>query len=224
MVAKMPERRAIPDGTRFDRLVVMAQADPIPNPIGGKLYRVKAKCDCGKIIVTLESSLKSGNTKSCGCVRSEKFNIGDVRRTHGKRRTSEYHIWASMVQRCTNPKNSSYHSYGGRGISVCDQWLIFEKFFSDMGERPAGKSIDRIDNNGNYEPGNCRWATDREQHANKRNSKLVTLDGEVITTAEAMRKLGIGKMRALYMMRATGCTRQEAIDYFAAKRKEKGSD
>lgn len=89
-----------------------------------------------------------------------------------------------MLARCDNPKNPAYPRYGGRGITVCDRWRTFEGFLADMGERPAGKSIERINNDGNYEPGNCRWATAKEQNLNTRSNRLVTIDGETRPLAE----------------------------------------
>lgn len=90
------------------------------------------------------------------------------RRAKGRAGTSTYYIWAAMIQRCTNPKNRDYKNYGARGITVCDRWRDFTNFLADMGEKPDGLSIDRIDNDGNYEPGNCRWATPAQQASNKR--------------------------------------------------------
>jgi hypothetical protein len=215
----VPSRKPVQVGEKFGKLTVISSADPIPNKWGGNLYRVNAQCDCGRGIVVLESSLKSGNTKSCGCVFLSYSRSGKAARTHGMRKTSTYGIWAGMVQRCKNPNLPSFDAYGGRGILLCDRWRKFENFLADMGERPPGKTLDRIDNDGNYEPGNCRWATDAQQRANKRDSKLVMLDGEIMTTAEALRKIGWSPTRVLDRMRHHGCTRQEAIDYYANKRK-----
>ena len=97
--------------------------------------------------------------------------FGDKKRTHGRSRTALYLRWQEMIQRCTNPKTAGWELYGGRGISVCGRWHKFENFLADMGEPPPGKTIDRINNDGNYEPGNCRWATQSEQNLNTRRSK-----------------------------------------------------
>jgi hypothetical protein len=99
-------------------------------------------------------------------------------KTHGRTKSKAYRCWDSMKQRCLNQKDNAYQSYGGRGIKVCDTWMQFEAFYQDMGDPPKGMTIDRIDNNGDYEPGNCRWATKVEQSRNKRSNVWLTVDGE----------------------------------------------
>ena len=150
------------EGQRFGRLVVVSVRGR------GKDHHVswECLCDCGKRSIVRSSSLMSGQTKSCGCFQIEKAT------SHNGRHRPEYNTWATMLQRCMNPNNPSYKDYGGRGITVCDDWLKFENFFRDMGKRPTPKhSIDRKENGGNYEPGNCRWATNTEQAMNKRTLK-----------------------------------------------------
>lgn len=127
-------------------------------------------CECGEQITAFRSNLVTGRSTSCGCRRKE--TLSRVRTTHGKRSSSEYRVWLGMKQRCLNPKNPSYSYYGGRGIRVCDSWVgSFEMFLSDMGPRPSlAYSIDRRNNDGNYEPGNCIWATHTEQMNNTRRN------------------------------------------------------
>ena len=147
------------------------------------------KCDCGKVVEKAKNLVIRGNTKSCGCLNSE---LAAQRKfTHGKSKTPVYKIWNYMIKRCNNPKYPYYYDYGGRGIKVCDRWMKFENFYEDMGERPEGKSLDRIDNDGDYCKENCRWATRMEQNNNKRNNIILTLNGESHTLSDWGRILGI---------------------------------
>ena len=143
------------------------------------------KCSCGKEKVVRGASLKTGTSKSCGCKGH------DWCRTHGMEGTSIYNTWAGMLQRCNNKNYHQFHHYGGRGITVCDEWRKFETFYADMGGRPEGRSLDRIDNDGNYCKDNCRWATKKEQIRNRRTSTFLTYKGQTLSVSGWAEELGI---------------------------------
>jgi hypothetical protein len=155
-------------------------APPVPGSIAAR-RRVSVRCDCGaERILTVQDFLR-GKTRSCGCLKRSTCasNLGQYAKTgrrpkHGHaagRVTATYRSWAGIIQRCTNPRSRSWKWYGARGIAVCDRWRDFEAFLADMGPRSNDKhSIDRINNEGDYEPGNCRWATPQEQRSNQRRT------------------------------------------------------
>lgn len=154
-------------GERFGRLVVVERSGSTPK--GGA--RWLCRCDCGSDATVAAGNLRGGSTRSCGCLGSELSSARAA--THRMSKTPTYVSWSAMIQRCTNPKAHGAHNYSGRGIGVCERWRSFENFLSDMGERPAGATLDRFpDGDGNYEPANCRWATKTEQARNARYTKL----------------------------------------------------
>ncbi len=148
-------------GQRFDRLMVIKRVD---NDKWGQA-RWLCQCDCGQMLTVVGNDLRRHHTQSCGCLSREQ------KKRHGLCASLIYCTWENMIQRCTNFKAINYKNYGGRGIKVCKRWLKFENFLEDMGERPLGKTIDRIDNNQGYHKMNCRWATVQEQNKNKRSTK-----------------------------------------------------
>lgn len=169
-------------GDRFGKLVVLGQG---PSHGPSKEFKLTCRCDCGEITHTFARHLRSGEKRSCReCERPEPSD-GNY--------CAEYNIWNHMNARCANPNAREFPGYGGRGITVCERWRTsFFSFLSDVGPRPSTKhSIDRIDNNGNYEPANCRWATREEQANNKRTNRFVMLRGERMTIANCARLTGV---------------------------------
>lgn len=159
-------------GQTFGDLTVIARA-PVPRLQPRKAFW-RCRCICGRETVVIAHALHSGNTQSCGCRRSRVARENKWKHGHAQvgAYTPEYTTWCGMISRCENPKETSFVNYGGRGIRICDRWRSdYTAFFADMGPRPsAGHSIDRINNEGHYEPGNCRWATRVQQNNNTRRS------------------------------------------------------
>lgn len=165
-------------GQRFGRLTVVSRGD---QDAGGRATW-NVLCDCGTRRQVAGYSLRAGLSKSCGCLQAL---LRAEARPLTTEYAAEYSTWLQMRGRCSNPKATHFARYGGRGIRVCERWAEFEAFLADMGPRPsASHSIDRIDNDGNYEPGNCRWATDCEQANNQSRNVRVTIEGVTKTVAE----------------------------------------
>lgn len=174
-------------GMRFARLVVLHE---VSERIRGGLAW-ECECDCGVICTIMSAHLIRGNSKSCGCLKQEIFL--SHARTHGMSKTPEFRTWRAMKSRCCNPGNTEFKNYGGRGITICDRWLnSFENFYADMGAKPTpGHSIERKNNNGNYEPCNCYWATKQEQVSNTRRSRFLVMDGRRQTASQWARELSV---------------------------------
>lgn len=182
----------VKDGQVYGLLTVIGVIPGKINKCSGERY-VYCQCECGNKSVHKSGNLRNGHTKSCGCYRKS-FMM-----THGNciehKHSPEYSSWSHVISRCYSSKNKHFHNYGGRGISVCDRWRnSFENFLADMGPRPdKNHSIDRIDNNGNYEPGNCRWASRKQQNFNKRTTKIIEYNGVSHTIDEWSDITGVNK-------------------------------
>lgn len=166
-------------GQRFGRLTAISY-------FGGKW---DCACECGARVWVKTVNLTDGNSKSCGCLKRE---LGVMKVKHGMSHAPEYSSWESMKDRCTNENCPAYAHYGGRGIGFIDRWKSFECFYEDLGPRPGpGYSLDRIDVNGNYEPGNCRWATTKEQQRNRRDNVVMTYCGVTAALSELCERFGV---------------------------------
>jgi len=176
----------------------------------GKSTMWRCRCKCGKITSVAVDAFTGGNVKSCGCwIKSHPSN-----RKHGMRYTPEYDTWRNMRRRCCIKNNKRNKNYGGRGITVCDRWEhSFENFYADMGKRPDGRySIDRINNDGNYTPENCRWATDKEQQRHTTRSRMVEYKGLKCTLVELCEELNLGYAFINKRINRDGMTIKEAIE------------
>lgn len=163
-------------GKRFGRLQAMFYAGQ------SKWF---CRCDCGGETFALTSNLLKGNSTSCGCKRAES------RYKHGMSREPQWHAWQMMRQRCENPSDPAFKNYGGRGIRVCERWQVFANFLADMGLRPTGFELDRIDNDGDYTPKNCRWVSKKQNRRNKRTNRIIEWNGEALPLAVWAERLHI---------------------------------
>lgn len=159
-------------GNRYGKLTAI-------KPVSRHPIKWECKCDCGGVRITTSKSLTYGTAKSCGCLSSEHGKkLARLSITHGLSNSSIYRRWCGIIQRCTNPNNSSYYRYGGRGITVSDEWLSFERFVSDMGQPPfPTATIERKHNDLGYSKSNCVWATPKQQSRNTRNNHLLVFRG-----------------------------------------------
>lgn len=183
-------------GERYGRLVVLKPAPDHFTSGGNKVKQWVCQCDCGAVKTIRQGHLRNGFTESCGCLRNDRVRAACT--VHGEKPkhgdpSPEYRAWRQMLTRCTNPNSKSWADYGGRGITVCDRWANdYTAFLADVGRRPSpDHSLDRINTDGNYEPGNIRWADDFQQSGNRRNNITVAVDGEMVCLKEACRRVGV---------------------------------
>jgi len=155
-------------GKKFGRLTALSSSRRMSDN-GRNRIVWRCKCDCGGETTVLTEALTKGYSRSCGCLKTEVMQ--NLKKTHGHSRNGNsptYVVWRNMLQRCHNPKRKDFRYWGGRGVSVCERWHTFENFLADMGEKPPGLMIERVDNSGNYELSNCIWTTRAKQNANRR--------------------------------------------------------
>lgn len=177
-------------GEVFGRLTIAALTRE------GRYSYAECRCSCGQTKRVRVDHLKSKATRSCGCLHSElssartgKMQVANVR--HGRSNTRVHSIWLGMLQRCRNPNSKYFAHYGGRGIDVCDRWNSFHAFYEDMGDPPPKHTLERVDNDKGYDPGNCEWATRRTQQNNRRTNRRLTVNGVTNTIAEWSRLSGV---------------------------------
>jgi hypothetical protein len=197
------------EGQRFSRLTVLGHLGAVK-----KQTRWLCLCECGNRAVVAYAKLVSGKTRSCGCLKREVHanRCRTVFAKHNMSATRTYQSWAAMRTRCANPNDKQFALYGGRGITVRARWSTFENFYSDMGERPEGTTLDRKDVNGNYEPSNCRWGTLLQQNNNKRSTAFVKYRGVDVPLALMCRECGLDYQLIYRRIFKFGWTVDRAID------------
>jgi hypothetical protein len=194
-------------------LTVLRDGESYRDGRGWIVRTVVCVCPCGNETLPLRRvDVRNGHVKSCGCLNELATKRSNT--THGMKRTKTYNIWCHIKKRCsrTDSEHPDYKSYAGRGITVCDQWeSSFETFFADMGECPAGGSIERIDNNKGYSSDNCKWLPLTEQSINRRQTRFLTICGEKIHRAAACRKFQVPKHRVARIVKRDGASEIEAF-------------
>lgn len=196
-------------GLKYGRLTVIEMAGHNHH----KQRQWRCTCDCGNLVEKTGSDIRNGNTLSCGCLATEfRSQFGTLtNKAHGMSKSQIWSIHRSMMDRCYLPTSHAYSRYGGRGITVCERWHNFENFYADMGDKPKGMSLDRIDNNGEYSPVNVKWATTKEQANNRSSSKFIEHDGKRMTITQWAEYAGI-EMRTLWSRLRLGIAMPEALE------------
>lgn len=191
-------------GNMYGRLTVIELSGH--NKHNQRLWR--CVCDCGNSAEVLGSLLRKGDTRSCGCLARE--SAASINKSHGKANTAIYRIWRSMMDRCHLPTSHAYSRYGARGVAVCERWHDFENFYTDMGDKPKGMSLERTDNDGPYSQENVQWASAKDQANNRRSSRWVEFNGERRTLAQWADHFGI-HLGTLWARLKRGIPMDEAV-------------
>jgi len=205
-------------GNKYGRLTIISCHYEVSKNSHKNIHMSVCVCECGKTITTRTTRLISGITKSCRCLSTELTVARN--KTHGDADSVEYGIWCGIKNRCTNKNVKSYKDYGERGITICDRWLVYENFLADMGRRPKGCSIDRINNEGNYEPDNCKWSTRSEQQNNKRTNHIIEYNGERLNIKQWCTKLNLQYSTILRRCTLPGWTAEQILTTPSGKPKE----
>lgn len=194
-------------GMIFGSLTVISRVIPSEN----HSYKWLCRCECGKEVEISSRNLSEKlRVRSCGCSKNE--HVSELFTTHGDSGSREYNTWHGVIQRCENPNSEAYPHYGGRGITVCSQWRnSYEQFLKDMGRCPNGLTLDRINNDGNYEPDNCRWATRKIQNRNRRDNQRFTVNGITGCISELSEHFGIAQNTAWHRIQKAGWSVEDAF-------------
>lgn len=192
-------------GEKFGRLTV----ESFSHTDGRRRAQWNCVCDCGSKCIVTGISLRCNHTMSCGCLQDEHLKSGSI--SHGYTNTPVWKAWRAMRYRCRSKNNDRYMNYAGRGISCCERWNVFENFLQDMGEPPAGYTLERIDVNGNYEPSNCKWITADAQYSNKTTTLFVSFHGGKYSFRDLVKASGIKHMTAYARYRTYGWTAERTF-------------
>lgn len=177
----------------------------------GKDGRALFRCECGTEKWVDERSARMGRSKSCGCLRDEVRRRSDSKyKVHGQSSSPTYMSWRSMINRCANKNARDYPCYGGRGVTVCDRWKDFRNFYIDMGDRPKGMTLERNDVDGPYAPHNCVWATAKRQARNRRDSRMLTVNGQTLNVCDWAEQFGVGRSTIVERLRR-GWSEHDAV-------------